>query len=141
MAPLAGPSQTEITVGDLDVLDNGFIISPDGDNISITVDDLTIEFAFEYDNTNTRMESDVVSDKTLRLTLFNHGGGIRMGGTSPQVGPQEKLSVGTANNRELLLFYRVKTEYVDDEPATISLYYNIYLGQELDDSEIEERQE
>jgi hypothetical protein len=140
MAFLGGPSQTEITVGDLDVLDNGYVISPDGSNISITINDLSIELVFKYDDSGTKMESEVISDEALRLTLYNHGGdGVMIGGASPQVGPQETLSIGTMNNRELLLFYRVKTEYVDNNPTTISLYYNFYLGQEVDNSDLEER--
>lgn len=128
----------KVGVGDLDVIDNGYIISHDLSPISLTIDNLSLEFRFEFDGSKTRIDTDVVSEKELRLTLHNHGGGVVMGGTSPQIGPQEPMSIAQTNDRELLLLYRVKTEYIDGDPSAVSLFYNFYSRNEIGDSELED---
>lgn len=130
----------EVETGDLDLIKDGYVISHNIEPISITIDgDLVIEFEFIYNDSDTEIDTEVVSEKELRFKLYNHGGGVLMGGTSPPVGPQNPISIGTNRGRELLISYRVSTEYMDNEPSTVSLYYNFYLGEETTTSELEEK--
>lgn len=132
---------TEVSVGEYDLYDSGYVISPKGDDIRIKIDDLVVEFEFLYDGSGeSEILTDVKSDKSLRLTLKNHGGGVRMGGITPQVGSTNPLSIGMLHDRELFLMYRMKTEYVNEKPSTVTLYYNFYLGGEIDDPDLKEEE-
>lgn len=128
-----------IQVGDLELIGDGTVISPDLEPVSITIEDMTIDFEFDFGGSEAGVETNVISEKNLQLRLINHGGGVIMGQTSPPMGPEKPISIGSLSDRELLLNYRLTTEYRDEKAAGVILSYNFYLGEEITAEELEEQ--
>lgn len=138
---------TQIRVGSRDVVDSGFITSYGDDLVEIGIqnanalsmasaNNLTFIFEFRDNGSEPNMEMVEISDVKLKLVLYNHrSGGVRMGGTTPRIGPTEPLEVGELNDRKLFLNYQVSSRGGQDEgDKATDLYYTLYLGEVVDEN-------
>lgn len=126
-------SRPQISVGDLDVLTSGMVTSPENKPITIDLaENIEIEFRFHFEgDSDPSVETEIHEDK-LVVNLHNFQSGVVMGGSTPKIGLLEPLSIGTIYERELLLLFEVSSSKSGDTAAHSTLYYNFYLGEELE---------
>jgi len=148
--------ETQIEAGDKIVVDSGFVTSFGDELVRVTMqkfvpgqekllNDLTFIFEFRDNGNEPESEMVEVSNSELKFILYNHrSGGVRMGGTSPRIGPIEPLEVGETEpldteqiepldseefrRYKILLNYQVSSRGGQESPTKATdLYYTIYL--------------
>lgn len=138
---------TNIQVGDLEVVDSGFVTAFSDDIIEITiqnglpqsgimVDNLVFIFEFRDVGQEPNIETVDIDNNTLKLILHNHrDSGPRIGGMSPQLGTVEPLEVGSLNYRELFLNYSVSSRKQEEtQKLTTDFRYTFYVGEQINQS-------
>lgn len=131
---------SHIQVGDLDVLETGFVTSPGNKPITITLaEEMVVEFRFDYESDEEPSYNSKVIDDKLVVTLKNFAAGVVMGGSTPPIGVLEPVLIGELLGRELLLLFQVRTSKGENSIANSTLFYNFYLGEPVEgESDVEE---
>jgi hypothetical protein len=114
------------TVGELTVLGSGLVHVNEGRNLSIKLDDITVEFTFPTDSSNESREARVEADvegKKLILKLLNFTNSLGQGQITPSI-------MGSIRQKTLFLSYYVWT--VDLSKGLRLISYNFYLGGPVD---------
>lgn len=125
--------QSNIKVGELDVVDSGIVTSPGNRPINIQIaENVEVEFRFDFEGDSDPSYSAEPIDGKLVIKLENFQAGVVMGGTTPPIGLLEPISIGHLFDRELSVLFQVSSSKGDDEPAHSTLYYNFYLGESLE---------
>jgi hypothetical protein len=124
---------SSIQVGELELLDDGFVTSPENKPIKIQLDDLTVEFQFNHEGDQDPDFEVELHEKYLTITLQNFRSGIVMGGTTPRIGISEPLEIGEFQGQRLYLSFQVSSTVTDEEVVNSTLFYNFYLGESLEE--------
>jgi len=115
----------KITSGNYEVFDSGTVISFEQEPVTFHLaEDLKIRILFRDDEekkNENRLEFNPVNDKELEIILINFNSSLGTGNTVP-------LQVGTLNNRNLYLNFRVYTLNVKTNKT---IHFCWYLGEEV----------
>lgn len=131
--------QKEVKVDGLELLDDGRIISSGNKPITIKLaENITIEFRFDYSGESEPSIESNYQENKLILTLNNFQADLVMGGATPPTGILEPIPIGAYNYRELFLIFDVSTVMQDQETVVTNLQYNFYLGDELNDEDLDD---
>jgi len=123
---------SSIQVGELELLDDGFVTTPENKSVEIQLDDLTVEFQFNYEGDKDPDFEFEAREKSLTIILQDFRSGIVMGGTTPRIGISEPLEIGEYQDQRLYLSFQVSSTVADDEVVNSTLFYNFYLGESLE---------
>lgn len=142
-----------VQVGNKEVVDSGYVTAFGDDIIEISLehslahnnsgdDPLTFLFEFRDNGQEPEIESTVLNDKRIKYIIYNHRSGATVGGYTPPIGPVDPLDVGTLSYRRLYLNFRVSSRGTEGLSSQANdFYYTFYLGEEVNESEIEQMRE
>lgn len=123
-------TDAEVTTGPTEVVASGTVTPFDGEPVEITLqgdsEALTIVCAFEADDGEQRVETEVLDESTLRFAFINFANPLGSGSTRP-------VEVGTLDGRPLLFHFRVHAI----EGSDPVLGYTFYLREVQDLTEEE----
>lgn len=112
----------EAKVGHLRVLTSGVVFSPNGENIEILVDDVTIIFNFvdDEENEKTRINTKVLDDSHVEISLINFNNTSSQGKVIP-------TNLMFTENFDFYISYMVAT--LNKKLNHKQLIYTIYYGE------------
>jgi len=120
----------KIKSGNYDILYSGTVIQVQDEKIELTLPDgdnkgleLIINFADDENEKGQTTKYNLLDNNTLEMTLVNFN-------SSAGIGNTEILKLGTLNNRELYLNYRV----FNIKKLGKTLHYTFYSGKEVENA-------
>lgn len=111
-----------IKSGSYDVLCSGSVIQFDAEPVTISFLELFFVFKFINDDNEKQRQEFNISNNIFTLILYNFNNSLGTGNT-------QAINLGSINNRNLYLNYRIYT--LSDLKHDRTIYYTFYLGEEI----------